>query len=153
MSPQDHEIREATRAARSALSLRFELVSCTFASVAFNEATTIPVQTMHHPCIVGKAQPDQDCRSCSLVRVMAIGSEQGVHRTRYHGAGHVFPLDAATADAVVELLVAHDAGPLQRPIALNTVTSALQAHLANEAQRANDEQQQRSPYIMPVQGD
>ena len=109
------EAQEQQRA-KSPLALRFEVVSCEFATTVLPPGRMIPIYTFHPPCPFGKTQPDQDCRMCRHVKLLPMGASDAWWAHRYIGVGAVFPIpDEACADEVVAALEAHDALPLQRP--------------------------------------
>lgn len=115
-TPQEDAAHEAARAQNTPLALRFELVGCEFATPDWSAGGVIPNYTFRPPCPFGKKQPDQDCRSCIHHKIHVLGAGEPYWRQRYHGRGYVFPVaDEATADALLEVLEAHDGAPLLRP--------------------------------------
>lgn len=112
------EAQHAAAAASSPLAVSFQLIGCAFATTDYgNVAGEIPEYHFHPPCPFGKARPDQDCRTCSYVQIIPVGSDQrrAAFRHRYHGHGLVIPITDDVADKLVDVLAGEGCVPLARP--------------------------------------
>lgn len=113
----EREAEEAEHAARSPLALVWELIGCQFARANFAEGKNIPTyEFLTHPCIYGKAQPDQDCRTCAHVTYHRVGSNQPEYERRYLNTGTVTPVTEEEVEAIALFLKERNIKPTERHI-------------------------------------
>ncbi len=125
---EQREAEEATRA-KTPLAVKLEVTGCEFATVAYPDDRTIPIFNFEtHPCIRGKDQPDQDCRTCAHVRIFAYGNHLPAHHRRYHHHGMVIPVaDEKQAEQVAKMFNALELKPLVHPaLILHTLKKNLE---------------------------
>lgn len=111
----EREAEESARAARSPMSLVWEVVGCQFAKMNLPADKNIPTyEFLTHPCIFGKSQPDQDCRTCAHVTYHRVGMNQPDYEKRYLNTGTVTPVTEEEMDAIAEFLKERGIKPTER---------------------------------------
>lgn len=130
---------EQQAAAKSPLAIVYELLGCEYATMHFDDGKAIPrYDFTMHPCIYGKARPDQDCRDCGHVqyhRMGNLGVQLPMYEKRYPNAGVVIPITEEEADKLTDIMEEQGIRPLTRH---QSKLHALNTALKNATERENE---------------